>query len=593
MLIQKLLYFTDIKDKIFLLILFFLAILIGLIELIGVASIAPFIGLLNDPDYVTDNKYFIMINKYLLLDTESLVFVSGIFLIITFVLINLLNAYNHWLTIKYGAKLSHKISILTNKSYLEQSYRYFVNADISSISKNILEESASLSESVFIPFMQIISKIIIITFISVLLIMVNVEAFIYSLLTFVLIYIILFKNIKNKIKKYGSMRLAANDERFKNVNDCFNSIKDVKFYEAEKYYLKNFSKSQNDFLNFTVRSIMLSTMPKYIIEIIGFGGFFSVILYMKYIGINISLYLPIISLFIFAAYRLLPSINQIYALSSGLRFHMPALDVIYKVAILNKSNMLSYNIKEMNSLITFDKVNFAHNSDVLILKDLNLDIRPATINAIIGETGAGKTTLLDLLLGFYKPSTGIINISDKLLNVDDGKPSIGYVPQRISFVDDTICQNIAFGSMECDIDIAKINKIIEIVKLKDLINNLPNTIYEKIGENGVKLSGGQLQRLGIARALYLNPKILILDEATNALDINTEQQIFNSIKKSYENITVIWITHRSSSLNLCTNIFYLNQGNIRILNNEENNFKDDVYIKNLLQKETSNVIFKK
>lgn len=583
MLIKKLFYFTDIKDKIFLTVLFLLAILIGLIELIGVASIVPFIGLLNDPNYVTDNKYFKIVNSYLLIDTESLVYISGIFLVMTFVLVNLLNAYNLWLTTRYGARLGHKISMLTNISYLEQSYRYFVNADIASISKNILEESASLSESIFLPFMQIISKIIIVSFISILLISVNTEAFMYSLLAIVLLYSLLFKNIKNKVKDYGSMRLQANNERFKNVNDCLNSIKDVKFYDAEKYYLNNFSKSQNNFLNLTVKCIILSTIPRYVIEIIGFGGFFSVILYMKYIGIDISLHLPIISLFIFAAYRLLPSINQIYALSSTLRFHMPALDVIYDVVTLNKSNNFNYNIKKMNSLITFNNVNFSHNDKNMILQDINLEIKQGSINAIIGETGSGKTTMLDLLLGFYQPNTGIINISDELIDFHGKKPKIGYVPQKISFVDDSICQNIAFGSLDCDKDINKINDILETVKLKDLINNLPNKIYEKIGEDGVKLSGGQLQRLGIARALYLNPKILILDEATNALDINTELEIFNSIMKSYTSLTIIWITHRPSSLSLCDNIFYLNKGSIRHLNND-NYIKDDDHIKKLLQK---------
>ena len=585
MLIGKLYYFIDTKDKIYLSILFLLAILIGFIELIGVASIVPFIGLLNDPDYFADNKYFLMINQYLLFDNESLVFISGIFLIMSFVLINSLNAYNLWLTTRYGATLSHKISMLTKKSYLGQSYKYFINADIASISKNILEESGSLGESIIIPFMQIISKIIIVTFISILLIIVNFEAFIYSSLIILSIYIFLFKNIKNKIKDFGSMRLQANDERFKNVNDCFNSIKDVKYYGAENYYLNNFSKSQNDFLNLTVKCIILSTMPKYIIEIIGFGGFFSVILYMKYLGIDISLYLPVIGLFVFATYRLLPSINQIYALSSTLRFHIPALDIIYNVVTLNKSKHFNYNFKKMNSLITFNNVSFSHNDNDLILKNINLEITKGTINAIIGETGAGKTTLLDLLLGFYQPRAGIINMSDQLIDIDSRKIKIGYVPQKISFIDDSVYQNIAFGSNDRDTDINKINNIIETVKLKELVSNLPNKAYEKIGENGVKLSGGQLQRIGMARALYLDPKILILDEATNALDINTELDIFNSIIKSYKDLTIIWITHRPSSLSLCNNIFYLNKGSIKYLNNKDNSIKDDDYIKNILQKE--------
>ena len=169
-------------------------------------------------------------------------------MITTFIAINLLNAYHLWVTTRYGALLGHKITMMTSKSYLNQSYKYFVNADIASLSKNILEESGSLAESIFIPFMQIISKVIMIILISTLLIIVNPSVFIYSLLIFLLIFAVLFKSLKNKIKRYGDLRLTANDNRFKNVNDCLSSIKDVKFYNAEKYYINNFSKSHKDFL---------------------------------------------------------------------------------------------------------------------------------------------------------------------------------------------------------------------------------------------------------------------------------------------------------------------------------------------------------
>ncbi|MBT5406905.1 MAG: hypothetical protein HOL23_04960, partial [Gammaproteobacteria bacterium] len=196
MFIKKLSFFTDREDKRTLALIFLLSLLIGFIELLGVASIVPFIGLLNDPDYIADNKYFLIINNYLLLEKDSLVFIAGIFMITTFITINLLNAFNLWITTKYGALLSHKISMMTSKSYLNQSYKYFVNADISSVSKNILEESGTLSESIFIPFMQIISKVIIIILISSLLITVDFNVFIYSLLIFAFIFIVLFASIK-------------------------------------------------------------------------------------------------------------------------------------------------------------------------------------------------------------------------------------------------------------------------------------------------------------------------------------------------------------------------------------------------------------
>ena len=585
MLVKKLFYFIDSNDKRSLALIFLLSILIGFIELLGVASIVPFIGLMNDPDYITGNKYFMIVNNYLAIEKSSLVFISGIFMITTFIAINLLNAYHLWVTTRYGALLGHKITMMTSKSYLNQSYKYFVNADIASLSKNILEESGSLAESIFIPFMQIISKVIMIILISTLLIIVNPSVFIYSLLIFLLIFAVLFKSLKNKIKRYGDLRLTANDNRFKNVNDCLSSIKDVKFYNAEKYYINNFSKSHKDFLDYTVKCIVLSTMPRYVIEIIAFGGFFSAILYVKYIGIEISIHLPIISLFILASYRLLPAINQIYAISANMRFHMPALDLIYQAVSLKKEDNLNYNVKEIDSLITFDNVSFSYNDVDQILKNINLKINVSTTNAIIGETGAGKTTLLDLLLGFYKPTNGTININNSLVDHESNKLKIGYVSQNVSFVDDTVAKNIAFGLTEREININEMNKLMETVMLNDVIDNLPHKLYEKIGEDGVKLSGGQLQRIGIARALYLKPEILVLDEATNALDINTERLVFDSIKKNYNNITIIWITHRASSLNLCDNVYYLNKNNIKLLDNFKNGSTDNDYINEILRKE--------
>ena len=571
MLVKQILYFLDSKDKKSLIILLFLAIFIGFIELLGVASIVPFIGLLNEPDYMIDNKYFVLVNSYLLIDKDSLVYVAGIFMVSMFILMNLLNAYNLWKTTRYGAILNHKITLATSKNYFSQSYKFFVNADIPSISKNILEEAGSLSESIFIPLMQIISRSIVLIFISLLLISINIEVFIAALVIFIVIYAVLFRAIKNKVKKYGVERLEANSSRFKNINDCLSSIKDVKFYNAEQYYLESFSRSQRDFLSLTVKSIIMSTMPRYIIEIISFGGFFSVILYLEYIGADLASHLPIISLFILAAYRLLPSLNQIYMLSSQLRFHLPALNIIYQSFIKYDNNNFSPNIKKMDSLIEFKNVSFSYNDNKLVLKDISFKINKSTTSAIVGETGAGKTTLLDLLLGFYKPTSGNITINENLINSKTNRLKIGYVSQKISFVDDSILKNIGFGLSENIINLDSAERIINTVMLRDLVNTLPNKIYEKIGEDGVKLSGGQLQRIGIARALYLNPKILVLDEATNALDVDTEKLLFDSIRREYKDITIIWITHRSSSLNLCDSIYRLSNYGINLVDNFENN----------------------
>ena len=470
-----------------------------------------------------------------------------------------------WKTTNLNVLIGKKISSNLFNHYLNQSYTFFSQTDISAISKNLLQVSVSLSESIVIPILQIISRLIILTLVSILLISVNTEAFIFSIIILTLVYFLIFKKIKNKLHLYGTERLVSNDLLFKNTNDCFKSIKDVKFYKAEKYYQDIFSSSQSKFLSLTAKQVILSTIPRYLIEIIVFGGIFSLVIYLLYIKVDLTQHTPTIALFILAAYRLLPSAQQIFRCSSVVKFNLPALDLIYNDMKLKSDNNLKPTIREQSGDILFKNVSFSYNSEDRIFDNINLSIKTSSINAIVGATGIGKTTLIDLLLGFYKPLTGTISLSTRIFDSNLDACLIGYVSQNVSYVNDSILKNIAFGIKDNNINLERINKITNQVLLNDHINSLSEGISSKIGDNGIKFSGGQLQRIGIARALYREPKILILDEATNALDIETENKLFQSLKKHYPAMTIICITHRLSTINHCNEIFYLTKNKIENL----------------------------
>jgi len=215
--------------------------------------------------------------------------------------------------------------------------------------------------------------------------------------------------------------------------------------------------------------------------------------------------------------------------------------------------------------------------------NVNFKISDKSYNAIIGASGSGKTTLVDLLLGLYKPTSGKIILSNSIYDYNKNKLQIGYVSQNSPFIDDTIKNNIAFGIEEKDIDEDKITALMRICCLSELIGSLPDNIHTKIGEKGSRLSGGQLQRIGIARALYRNPTLLILDEATNALDINTEKKLFKSLKNNYPLLSVICITHRYSTMKECDNIFHLENGSITKLYDSENKI-DEVELNKLAER---------
>ena len=575
---SKIVFFLDrddIKRTYYLIALF---IFIGLIEVMGVLSIMPFVGMITDPLYFGNNDLSMAVKNHLQIDDKFLTLIFGVSFVILFILCSFLNALTIWMNTRFSAVLGKKISSRLFDHYLGQSYKFFVKSDTATLSKNVIQLSVSLAESIFIPALQILTRAIVLLFVSFLLITVSPIAFIGSVLLVGSIYLLIFRKIKFRLKKYGIERLESNDLLFKSTADCLNSIKDVKFYNIESYFSKNFSSSQEKFLDLTAKNIILSTLPRYIIEIFAFGSIFTLILVLQYQKDDFSNYLPTIALFVLAAYRLLPSIQQIFAFTSSIRFNLPALDLIY--TDMNSADKQNFILKtsNQNADINFKNVNFSYDDSDFKLDSINLEFKPKSYTAIIGKSGVGKTTIVDLLLGLYAPSSGSITISNRLID-SNGKPKIGYVSQNIAFINDSIKNNILFGLSESEYDESKIMKVIDNAIINDVVEDSTDGIMTLIGEKGSKFSGGQLQRIGVARSLYRNPKVLIFDEATNALDIETEKKLFKSLRINYPDMTVICITHRIATMQLCEKILCVSQNSIEEIygsNNKNENINEIV-----------------
>ncbi len=575
---SKIVFFLDrddIKRTYYLIALF---IFIGLIEVMGVLSIMPFVGMITDPSYFGNNELSMAVKNHLQIDDKFLTLIFGVSFVILFILCSFLNALTIWMNTRFSAVLGKKISSRLFDHYLGQSYKFFVKSDTATLSKNVIQLSVSLAESIFIPALQILTRAIVLLFVSFLLITVSPIAFIGSVLLVGSIYLLIFRKIKFRLKKYGIERLESNDLLFKSTADCLNSIKDVKFYNIESYFSKNFSSSQEKFLDLTAKNIILSTLPRYIIEIFAFGSIFTLILMLQYQKDDLSNYLPTIALFVLAAYRLLPSIQQIFAFTSSIRFNLPALDLIY--TDMNSAEKQNFILKtsNQNADINFKNVNFSYDDSDFKLDSINLEFMPKSYTAIIGKSGVGKTTIVDLLLGLYAPSSGSITISNRLID-SNGKPKIGYVSQNIAFLNDSIKNNILFGLSENEYEESKIMRVIDNAIINDVVEDSTDGIMTLIGEKGSKFSGGQLQRIGIARSLYRNPKVLIFDEATNALDIETEKKLFKSLRINYPDMTVICITHRIATMQLCEKVLCVSQNSIEEIygsNNKNENINEIV-----------------
>jgi len=385
-----------------------------------------------------------------------------------------------------------------------------------------------------------------------------------------LVYAFIFAAMSNSLKSLGQVRVAANKERFTAVSEAFGASKEVKVAGLEHAYIQRFAKPAEIYANGQAAVEVIVQLPRFVLEAITFGGMILAILYLMDQSGSFTSALPIISLYAFAGYRLMPALQQIYGTLSQLRYSAPALDALHQDLMIAQATEVRYGqVKHLTltQAITLNQVSYCYpNAQQAALTGIDLTIPVNSKVGFVGATGSGKTTIVDVILGLLEPQGGTIKIDGQIItstNRRQWQRAIGYVPQYIYLTDDSVAANIAFGVNTKDIDQQAVERAAKIANLHDfVVSSLPQGYATTVGERGVRLSGGQRQRIGIARALYNNPQVLILDEATSALDNLTEQEVMDAVNNLDYNITIIMIAHRLTTVRHCDQIHLLERGEI-------------------------------
>jgi ATP-binding cassette subfamily C protein len=388
------------------------------------------------------------------------------------------------------------------------------------------------------------------------------------------LYILIYLYYSEKLKIGGARRLKKNEARFKSASEALGGIKDAKVLGAENFFLKRFCEDSDEFSNLQAWYQTINQVPKYIMEIVAFGGVVGLLIFLVASDIATHDIIPLVSFFAFAGYRLMPSLQSVFNSFTTFKFNIAVLDKIHNDLIneklesdeisIRKKRIIPLNFK---SSIKLEKIYFSYpQHDNPILRDINLEIKKNNFVALIGTTGSGKTTLVDLILGLLTPQKGLFMVDDQKVtkeNIKNWQANLGYVPQQIYLSDDSISRNIAFGLPDDKIDMEKIKKVSKMANIHDFIDSeLPEGYHTIIGERGVRLSGGQRQRIGIARALYHDPQILIFDEATSSLDNETEKEVLKAIHKVFKFKTLIVIAHRLSTVKEANKVYLIEKGKI-------------------------------
>ena len=330
---------------------------------------------------------------------------------------------------------------------------------------------------------------------------------------------------------------------------------------------------------------IFTSLPRVWMETVAIASLSTVIVVFVIQDYSFNQILAIIGVFAAAGFRLLPAVNRLLGNFQKLKFVMPVIknlgnelvDISNDQKIIHKSSNKKIKLK---SVIKFQNVSFYHEYEEYgkliksknIFTNVNLEIKKGELLGIFGKSGSGKSTLIDLISGLIHPTSGQIIYDENfpiLDDIRDWQSHIAYVSQNSFLVDDTIKNNIAFGIEENNIDLIRLKRALQESDLLDHVSSLPQGIETLVGENGIKLSGGQRQRICIARYLYFNRDILIFDESTSSLDVETEKKIVNTIKKIKGEKTIIIVSHRLSALKLCDRFLNLENNKINIYNDFE------------------------
>lgn len=551
----------------------------GVLEMFSIAAVMPFLGVAANPNLINQNQYLNFIYSGLgFSSSREFLFFLGLGLILALFLANISNAFFTWFNLRFVWSVNNSLSVRLIQHYMSQDYLLFIQRNSADLQKNIQTEVTEVTSSVIDPTLNILNKGFSVLLTIVLLIMIDPILVLLIGTIFGSVYFAVYSITKKTLSRIGQGSLDDNEKKFKAINEALGVFKIAKLLHSEPFFIDRFEQASLRFTKNQSKRLAISQLPRFVVETIAFSFMIAISLYIIASKPNFTEVIPILGLYVFASYRLMPGMQQIYTSFSVIRSRWPHIIylqrelgscVIRPASRAQESEMKMARpfTSDPAPLVEFRNITFSYpDTKTITIDNVSFSIADNTTVGFMGETGSGKTTIIDLILGIISPDSGEIIVHGKPVishNVEAWQKSIGYVPQDIYLTDNTIAENIAFGLPKNKIDMACVRKAAALANIAGFIeDDLANGYDTIVGERGVRLSGGQRQRIGIARALYYDPQLLVFDEATSALDSETEKSVMEAIEKLSNQKSIIIIAHRLSTLQKCDQVIKVERGRI-------------------------------
>lgn len=574
--IKKLFAILDKQQKVRIAGLVVLILIGGLLETAGVSLILPLLTAILDEQNFAANKYVIYF-----MDILGITSVRHFIYLLLFALIFMYvfkAAYLIWLTYVQSKFVNrNRCRCTTNllSQYLHKPYEYYLYAETSTIVRTIYGDMDNIF-NLLLQCMSLVAELVVCFCLGTFLLFLDFKMMIVMVGLLLGTTIFITKVIKPRLKYVGEQSRYAQAGLYKWILQSAAGIKEVKVQNKEDYFTSQYRNSASDYAYYQVKNNVFTNMPRLLIESIAIVGVLLYVAGSMIAGVELASLLPLISAFALAAMRLLPSVNRVNTYIANIAYYESALNYIYDNVnadeMSRQEELDAYRLAHPNTTpITLEKeiklenITFAYpNTEKKIFDHAKMLIPVGKSIGVVGPSGSGKTTIVDVLLGLLKLQEGTITSDGRSIfdNYSAWLSHVGYIPQTIYMLDDSVRKNIAFGVKEEDIDDARIWEVLEQAQMKQFVEELPNQLDAQIGERGVRISGGQRQRLGIARALYHDPELLIFDEATSALDNDTETAIMEAIDMLHGQKTMVIIAHRLRTIENCDIIYEVKDGKI-------------------------------
>lgn len=560
--LKKFLYIIGPKNKKKLKKIFFVNLIISIFEFLSISLIIPVIVLLVKNDissYLTFSPSLQSYMNSLNLNNQIiliLIMINIVFLLRYFLIVN----FNKT-KIRFINKVFENISGKVFIGNILSSYENLIGFSSSEIVKNIYHECVEFNKNILSAIISISGEVMKIIAILIILLWVDYFAVISGVLFFGIFSLLFLGYQKRKVRIWGVDSLTSFEKIIQFINEGFASIKEIKLIKNKKFFFDHYKFHLNKFTDSKFKKEVLSQLARPLLELLFIILITSLILIKIYFSNSSKDIIILLSVFTLGFVRLLPSTMKIINDTQSIFYSLATIESIKKRIVNfheleNKKDIVDNNLDNIES-IELEKINYKYpNTNKDIIKNFSKRFERGKIYGISGVSGSGKTTLVSIMMGFLKPLSGVIKINDQVSSIYDNQfyySQISYVPQKIFVSNDTLKNNISLGEKKEEVNHENINKLIDTTNLTELNMKLEKNL-ETLSEMGKNISEGQKQRLGFARALYLNRQIIFLDEFTSSLDTNNEKKLVSKILDLKKDKIIIIIAHNMNILKICDEI---------------------------------------